>query len=358
MGCEKLYQYKIFSCVCLPPWLFAACVFCVITAEASAFCACTYFNEKLSGVEIAEQLVGFFLILANVYSSFFSVMFTDPGTVTKAMVERIRRDLVINKGKGGDQEGEGQAAAGECVVMETKRDGTPRHCPYCKILKPDRTHHCHQCNKCHLRMDHHCKFLNNCIGLRNHKAFLCFLGWACITGAYIFFMLFNSNNLFGMNRPKRGVNAGHLVASMITSIAGVVIAFVLFIFGSAQFLGVLFNYTTLEFMEKRGNKLANSKPYINPYYISLVSNFLQVFESNPMYWFFPVPMQMKIQQMVTAGSGSGSGSGMPDGLTWTRNTYHNHQPPTLPPPKPKKTEGQETPTTAAAVPAATKSKPS
>lgn len=56
-----------------------------------------------------------------------------------------------------------------------KRDGRPRWCDICLIVKPDRCHHCSECDQCVLRMDHHCPWVNGCIGYNNHKFFFLFI---------------------------------------------------------------------------------------------------------------------------------------------------------------------------------------
>ncbi|KAF9178770.1 palmitoyltransferase for Vac8p [Haplosporangium sp. Z 767] len=67
----------------------------------------------------------------------------------------------------------------------SKRDGGPRWCDICKIVKPDRCHHCSECDTCVLRMDHHCPWVNGCIGYDNHKFFYLFILYASILAVWI-----------------------------------------------------------------------------------------------------------------------------------------------------------------------------
>ncbi|KAG0250404.1 palmitoyltransferase for Vac8p [Mortierella polycephala] len=67
----------------------------------------------------------------------------------------------------------------------SKRDGGPRWCDICKIVKPDRCHHCSECDTCVLRMDHHCPWVNGCIGYDNHKFFYLFILYASILAVWV-----------------------------------------------------------------------------------------------------------------------------------------------------------------------------
>jgi hypothetical protein len=52
------------------------------------------------------------------------------------------------------------------------------YCSKCDGLRPPRAHHCAICARCVMKMDHHCPWVANCVGLRNYKAFLCYVGYA------------------------------------------------------------------------------------------------------------------------------------------------------------------------------------
>ncbi|KAG0233506.1 palmitoyltransferase pfa5 [Actinomortierella wolfii] len=66
-----------------------------------------------------------------------------------------------------------------------KRDGQPRWCNICKIVKPDRCHHCSECDQCVLRMDHHCPWVNGCVGYNNYKFFYLFILYGSIAAVFV-----------------------------------------------------------------------------------------------------------------------------------------------------------------------------
>jgi len=55
-------------------------------------------------------------------------------------------------------------------------------------LKPHSAHHCSMCNECVLRMDHHCPWIANCVGFYNHKYFILFLFYTCVSATLYVFM--------------------------------------------------------------------------------------------------------------------------------------------------------------------------
>lgn len=67
----------------------------------------------------------------------------------------------------------------------SKKDGSPRWCDLCQIVKPDRCHHCKECDQCVLRMDHHCPWVNSCIGYNNLKFFYLFIMYASLLAIWV-----------------------------------------------------------------------------------------------------------------------------------------------------------------------------
>ncbi|KAF9395291.1 hypothetical protein CPC16_008774 [Podila verticillata] len=88
-------------------------------------------------------------------------------------------DSVINIGSRSHEE------SPIATLSISKRDGRPRWCDICKIVKPDRCHHCSECDRCVLRMDHHCPWVNGCIGYNNHKFFYLFILYGSVLAVWV-----------------------------------------------------------------------------------------------------------------------------------------------------------------------------
>ncbi|KAK3822421.1 MAG: DHHC palmitoyltransferase-domain-containing protein [Linnemannia elongata] len=71
------------------------------------------------------------------------------------------------------------------TLSVSKRNGSPRWCNVCKIIKPDRCHHCSECNRCVLRMDHHCPWVNGCVGFDNYKYFYLFIFYGSLASLWV-----------------------------------------------------------------------------------------------------------------------------------------------------------------------------
>lgn len=89
------------------------------------------------------------------------------------------QDSVINIGSRSHEE------SPIATLSISKRDGRPRWCDICKIVKPDRCHHCSECDRCVLRMDHHCPWVNGCIGYNNHKFFYLFIFYGSVLAIWV-----------------------------------------------------------------------------------------------------------------------------------------------------------------------------
>ena len=131
--------------------------------------------------------------------SYFSVVFTDPGSVPPNWRPAI-----------DEERGEADPLVGSefSNVQSDPSNQRVRYCRKCNQLKPPRCHHCSVCEfssikvsifvlplrqgtrmtllffclilggRCVLKMDHHCVWVVNCVGALNYKYFLLFLVWA------------------------------------------------------------------------------------------------------------------------------------------------------------------------------------
>lgn len=124
---------------------------------------------------------------------YFSVVFTDPGSVPP----NWRPEL-------DEERGEADPLTASEFGASPADSGNPRirFCRKCNQLKPPRCHHCSVCEfllftvlmvffpvisfaielrllvlggRCVLKMDHHCVWVVNCVGALNYKYFLLFL---------------------------------------------------------------------------------------------------------------------------------------------------------------------------------------
>jgi len=85
-------------------------------------------------------------------TAFYGVYRTNPGFLTKELMEKIKGPSPDNRTK--------------------KRR---RLCRLCGFAPPLRAHHCRTCDRCVATFDHHCSFIGTCIGERNRARYLWFL---------------------------------------------------------------------------------------------------------------------------------------------------------------------------------------
>mmetsp|Transcript_32708 Transcript_32708/g.43148 ORF Transcript_32708/g.43148 Transcript_32708/m.43148 type:complete len:243 (+) Transcript_32708:153-881(+) len=112
-------------------------------------------------------------------------------------------------------------------------------CSTCKIVRTPRSFHCSSCGFCVEVHDHHCPWMGTCIGLRNLKAFICFLGFtsmhalftSCLALAFFFRETYgNVDDL--MNKDTRStVSLVYLhLANLICGMYALLIFFMLLCF--------------------------------------------------------------------------------------------------------------------------------
>lgn len=132
-------------------------------------------------------------------------------------------------------------------TKQTKRNGERRHCKWCEIYKPDRTHHCRVCKRCALKMDHHDPWINNCVGFRNfaffvqgwfYQGFTQMTLWASIMSAAHFVM-----------DPQHSMSTRCIVCA--ASVSNILDGFCVSCFCVFHFWLIFKGHTTIDFFEKK-----------------------------------------------------------------------------------------------------------
>ena len=232
-----------------------------------------YINQK-NFYLILTLLTIFHILVLLLLTSFISTMLTNPGEIPLYWGFYIGDDDYKRK----------------------------RYCLICNAFKPERSHHCSVCNKCVLNMDHHCPWVDNCIGFYNRKFFMQLLFFVVILTIYvditeIYFVIDMSIKLFKQHvKYSEIIHFGFVI---ICYIAILVFTFIISMFLKFHLKLVLNNSTTIESLDQE-HKIENTK-----FNIGKRQNWEQVFGTEPLLWFFPLPTK--------------SGRPEGDGLTWKVN---------------------------------------
>ena len=163
-----------------------------------------------------------------------------------------------------------------------------RYCLICNAFKPERSHHCSVCNKCVLNMDHHCPWVDNCIGFYNRKHFMQLLIYAVILTIYIdiseFYFIFNMfmKLIKGYIRYSQIIRLGFVI---ICYIAVFVFSIIISLFLKFHINLIFENSTTIESLDVE-HKADNAKFNLGKW-----QNWEQVFGSDPIFWFLPLPVK-------------------------------------------------------------------
>jgi len=209
--------------------------------------------------------------------SFFRTIFDDPGRVPASWV------------LGTEEEEQGSRHEPSSLpALETKHDGSRRVCRKSDppVYKPDRAHFCRQLDRCVLKMDHFCPWTNSCIGFGNHKFFMLFIFYMVSTLVFVVLLLLPDFSRYIEGRelgvqPSQEEFRVSFVFLALCQLGSALIPF--FCFHSYL---VTANYTTIEFLEKRG---CNPPPdHVNRYDIGVCSNVSAVLGRNPLFWLLPV----------------------------------------------------------------------
>lgn len=224
--------------------------------------------------------IAFNIIFTLAMTSFLRAVFTDPGYIPDSW--SVHPDDL----ESGERT---RLMPAVLQTQEKKHDGTVRICRKSKpaMYKPDRAHYCRVMQRCVLKMDHFCPWLNNCIGFYNHKFFVLFVAYMAMITVFMVFVMTPVfvNIVSNMEQITLDLKDQEFHVSltylMLCLLSVGLSAF--FIFHAYL---VLFNYTTIEFLEKRGCQ--PPPDHVNRYHLGPWGNICSVFGNNILTWWLPV----------------------------------------------------------------------
>jgi palmitoyltransferase ZDHHC2/15/20 len=167
-----------------------------------------------------------------------------------------------------------------------------RYCLMCNVFKPERCHHCSICNRCVLNMDHHCPWINNCIGFFNRKFFMQMLFYMNMTLIYI--LLVNSKFTYDIvskilrNRISIKNEFTHNLGYIFVYVVDIACFIIISLFFKFHLLLVLDNKTTIETIDKKGEK------FVSEFSRGRWNNWYQVMGTSKILWFLPLKLFMGI----------------------------------------------------------------
>jgi len=224
--------------------------------------------------------IAFNVIFALAIISFIRAVFTDPGYIPDSWA--VHPDDL----ESGERT---RLMPAVLQTQEKKHDGTVRICRKSRppMYKPDRAHYCRVMQRCVLKMDHFCPWLNNCIGFYNHKFFVLFVAYMALITVFmvvvmtpVFVNIVSNMEQITLDLKDQEFHVS-LTYLMLCLLSVGLSAF--FIFHAYL---VLFNYTTIEFLEKRG--CSPPPDHVNRYHLGPWGNICSVFGNNILTWWLPV----------------------------------------------------------------------
>merc|ERR1740117_1016912 len=190
------------------------------------------------------QMIAFNSIFAMMMLCFMCTVFTDPGLIPESWV-------VVHDPEGQDMM---PPVVAQYEPLELKDEGSRRICRKSQpnVYKPDRAHFCRVIDRCVLKMDHFCPWLNNCIGFYNQKFFVLFIFYAAVLCAFL--LVISTTTFMRLVSQIDDLSIDLKVEFRVSLTYLLICLLTLGLFGFFGFHSYLMwnNYTTIEFLEKRG----------------------------------------------------------------------------------------------------------
>uniref|UniRef100_A0A1J3DST3 S-acyltransferase n=1 Tax=Noccaea caerulescens TaxID=107243 RepID=A0A1J3DST3_NOCCA len=217
----------------------------------------------------------FHFLLIMLLWSYFTVVFTDPGSVP----EQFRRELGADNLEAG-------------TSTERGAFGSLGYCPRCRNVKPPRCHHCSVCQRCVLKMDHHCVWIVNCVGARNYKFFLLFLLYTFLETLLDVIVLLPSFIKFFSQALKHSSSPGKLASLVLAFVLNLAFVLSLLCFVVMHISLISTNTTSVEVHEKNGEVRWK-------YDLGKKKNFEQVFGKKKAFWLLPLYSKEDLDNMTS-----------------------------------------------------------
>ncbi|VAH25229.1 unnamed protein product [Triticum turgidum subsp. durum] len=244
--------------------------------------ACVCFCQCFNGTVLLN------LQLAMLLWSYFSVVFTDPGSVPP----NWNLDFDEERGETAplsSSDFNSQMNPQQSMALGDTGNPRMRYCRKCNQLKPPRCHHCSVCGRCILKMDHHCVWVVNCVGALNYKYFLLFLFYTFLETSLVTLSLLPHFIAFFSDVEIPGTPSA-LATTFLTFVLNLAFSLSVLGFMIMHISLVSGNTTTIEAYEKK-----TSPRWM--YDLGRKKNFAQVFGNDKKYWFIPAYSEEDLRRM-------------------------------------------------------------
>jgi palmitoyltransferase ZDHHC3/7/25 len=186
-----LYAIYAVTMVLIPPWMSYDAVKNAENGDAVVGQLLTQSHNRIISWAGVLHRICFTLIAALAIVSHWKAMTTDPGSVPPdaqpigvTQEDETPLETKLNSPEKSQTDGADPTQVQNYLLEPPSIPKVKRICRRCKSYKPSRAHHCSICRRCIIKMDHHCPWVNNCVGIGNHKYFLLFVFYTCLSCAY------------------------------------------------------------------------------------------------------------------------------------------------------------------------------